>query len=53
MPAVRTALFCTQPRRLWRVPDGLIGDVGFEIKRPNTAAHIETLLTGRRSPQQV
>lgn len=28
-------------------PDGLIGDVGLlEIKCPNTAAHIETLLTG-------
>ena len=28
-------------------PDGLIGDLGLlEIKCPNTAAHIETLLTG-------
>ena len=29
-------------------PDGLVGDVGLvEIKCPNTATHIETLLTGK------
>lgn len=32
----------------WGSPDGLIGeDGGLEIKCPNTATHIETLLTGK------
>lgn len=39
---------CESIAGLWASPDGLIDDVGgLEIKCPNTATHIETLLTGK------
>jgi hypothetical protein len=38
----------------WGSPDGLVGiDGGIEIKCPNTATHIETLLTGKVAQEYV
>jgi hypothetical protein len=39
---------CTEIPGFWGSPDGLIGtDGGIEIKCPNTATHLDNLLTGK------
>lgn len=46
--------FVDHPRIAWSgcSPDGLVGSVGLvEIKAPNTATHLDTLLSGRFPPQ--